>query len=705
MGNTPKKGQKVKKIANSKNAELNKKVDITTMKKINDLTKDYLLSLSVTNNPNNKNNNLKTEPNINIEPIIDEEPNTDIEDFMIYSRLFGNGYSSSQDFLEVYNFIFQLSMRLPTTFYTLTYKEVEDIIDKSDMTLLEPIISSHLSYLVIFNKEKIYSYNNCQNIYMAIRELFINKTDFQKEIICSIMKSLDFPETTFSMIKLFQDIGFCIRILYYTLKSKLLKDQYCYEYEFDIRILYFLNLIEDHAYKKEFPEDLMKLATKSARIKDTIILGNKQFRNHIIYLNLPNDRITDLDDNSIEYFFQHPFIEEKQYKVVRYFVICEEADFKNKYLLQFKNLSAKYGFAYLFLVSVKNKKLDNFINNLSEQYSAIYFFSDYQLKEIYKDNNERLRPRLREYMIENYSSFKLQNYQFEKEFIHVKIEELKSNSEEGWDLFELKKDSINFNFSLISANFQDFIRHIIGNFIKAYKDHNSLEIFFKYYSNYFFLTLQPEFVVNMTAFVKMFLYAYTLEEGNKDQNLYCIVNDDLRSCIPDKVNRYIELIKVIGGLIKTQKLKSYNGYVYRASFLKEELINKIKVGDTIMNSAFWSSTKKESVAKNFLRSSHKNALIITKGELINNVDIHLEQISKYPSEEEVLFLPFCNFKIISINKVFEGNNSYYKLVLQSESETSLIEPYIKRYIKTFDFEKIEKEDNENVLVINFDEFY
>ena len=155
MGNTPKKGQKVKKITNSKNAELNKKVDITTMKKINDLTKDYLLSLSVTNNPNNKNNNLKTEPNINIEPIINKEPNTNIADFMIYSRLFGNDYSSSmiQNFLEVYNFIFQLSMRLPTTFYTLTYKEVEDIIDKSNMKFLEPIISSNLNYLVIFLME------------------------------------------------------------------------------------------------------------------------------------------------------------------------------------------------------------------------------------------------------------------------------------------------------------------------------------------------------------------------------------------------------------------------------------------------------------------------------------------------------------------------------------------------------------------------
>ena len=51
---------------------------------------------------------------------------------------------------------------------------------------------------------------------------------------------------TYSMIKLFQDIGFCIRILFYNLKSKILHD----EYNFDIRILYFLNLIESLSYKK-----------------------------------------------------------------------------------------------------------------------------------------------------------------------------------------------------------------------------------------------------------------------------------------------------------------------------------------------------------------------------------------------------------------------------------------------------------------------
>ena len=51
----------------------------------------------------------------------------------------------------------------------------------------------------------------------------------------------------------------------------------------------------------------------------------------------------------------------------------------------------------------------------------------------------------------------------------------------------------------------------------------------------------------------------------------------MRSDKPEKINRYLELIRVIGALVKTKKLKSYNGNVYRASFLKDELIKKIKI--------------------------------------------------------------------------------------------------------------------------------
>ena len=498
---------------------------------------------------------------------------------------------------------------------------------------------------------------------------------------------------TYSIIKLFQDIGFCIRILFYNLKSKILHD----EYNFDIRILYFLNLIESLCYKKNYPSNFLELATELSKIKDTIILGDKKFRKHIKSLKLENERINDLDDNMLDSFFQKPFLINNKYKVVKYFVICEETDFEEKYLDKFKLLNSQYGFAYLFLVHVKNKKLLDIIIDLNKQNSAIYFFDDSELKEIYKDNNQKLRPRLREFLSENYSEFKLEKIKFEKDMIYNSIEDLKSNSEDGWDLFELKRESFSFKFIIKSYNFQDFIRHILGNIINAYKDHNTLEIFFRYYSNYFFLTLQPEFVVNMTAFAKMFLYAYTLEEGNPNESLYCVVNDDLRSNKPEKVNRFVELVKVIGALIKYKELKSYNGIVYRASFLKEELIKNIKIGETIINSAFWSSSKKESVAKNFLKSGHKNALIITKGELINNVDIHSEKISKYPNEEEVLFLPFCHFKIKSFEKIKEDKLTYYKLELESVSQTSLLEPYSNEDINRFNCINGEEEDDDENL--------
>jgi hypothetical protein len=70
---------------------------------------------------------------------------------------------------------------------------------------------------------------------------------------------------------------------------------------------------------------------------------------------------------------------------------------------------------------------------------VIYFHEDFELRDIYKDNNERLIPRLREYMKENFASFKLDNLNFEKDFIYSKINILKSTSEDGWDLFEKKR--------------------------------------------------------------------------------------------------------------------------------------------------------------------------------------------------------------------------------------------------------------------------
>ena len=83
----------------------------------------------------------------------------------------------------------------------------------------------------------------------------------------------------------------------------------------------------------------------------------------------------------------------------------------------------------------------------------------------------------------------------------------------------------------------------------------------------------------------------------------------------------------------------------------------------------------------YFSSDGANALIITSGGLNNNVDIHLEGVSQYPSEEEVLFLPFCLFTIKSFAEVKDGSLIYYKLELENNLDASLIEPYNDHIIK------------------------
>ena len=64
----------------------------------------------------------------------------------------------------------------------------------------------------------------------------------------------------------------------------------------------------------------------------------------------------------------------------------------------------------------------------------------------------------------------------------------------------------------------------------------------------------------------------------------------------------------------------------------------------------------------------------------------MEEISRYPKEEEVLFLPFCKFKIKSFSKVNENNLNYYKLELEKDSDSSVIKPLDKDSIDSLNFE-------------------
>ena len=83
----------------------------------------------------------------------------------------------------------------------------------------------------------------------------------------------------------------------------------------------------------------------------------------------------------------------------------------------------------------------------------------------------------------------------------------------------------------------------------------------------------------------------------------------------------------------------------------------------MLNASLWSSSKKLSVAKKFLFKYKKNVLLHTNIKKGNNVDIHLEKLSAYPKEEEILFLPYCVFEIKKFKKMEENGVEYYDLEL------------------------------------------
>ena len=66
-----------------------------------------------------------------------------------------------------------------------------------------------------------------------------------------------------------------------------------------------------------------------------------------------------------------------------------------------KKLSTKYGFAYLFIVYLKNKKYTDLRINLKEEKSCLYILEDDDIFEIFLDKNERLKPNLLKYLPKN----------------------------------------------------------------------------------------------------------------------------------------------------------------------------------------------------------------------------------------------------------------------------------------------------------------
>ena len=338
-------------------------------------------------------------------------------------------------------------------------------------------------------------------------------------------------------------------------------------------------------------------------------------------------------------------------------------------------ISNVFGLKFATIIYIENKNVkihkkilqDPFIHMIltyNEKDILNYFYDSYsRIKEInvnYIDENEMFEQKL-----------------FGINYVFPKLNETKIYKEQdnGWDMIRSINTNI-FNFvSVLKVCGYIDVAKFNKDMYKVYKENNCLDLFIKYYGNYFAGDYLVEQNTSLDAVVKMFLYAYTLDEQN-GKRFYSIMNNDLRSGNTEKICRYLPMINNIYRLIKNKYLKSYSGDVYRATYFKKELIDEIKKGKKMLNASFWSSSKKQEVAEKFLFQYKKNILLHTKIKEGNNIDIHLEKLSQFPNEEEILFLPYCVFEIESFIKTKKNNLEYYELELiycEEENKSNEIE--------------------------------
>ena len=203
--------------------------------------------------------------------------------------------------------------------------------------------------------------------------------------------------------------------------------------------------------------------------------------------------------------------------------------------------------------------------------------------------------------------------------------------------------------------------------------------------------------------------AYTVQS-----DFYGDLNQDLRKNNKDK---YLPLVKLFYESIKYKTFNlSSEIELYRGTKILNDEITKIQnyistksendnfPGTVVFSRTFLSFSKKREKAEEFLKKKNDNnnlskALFILKEN--KNIDYDLathcdiEEISVYPDEKEVLFLPFSPFEVLDVGK--EQINSEETYIIHLLYLDKKYVKYIENYqeLEKLEKEKLIKENEEN----------
>ena len=369
-----------------------------------------------------------------------------------------------------------------------------------------------------------------------------------------------------------------------------------------------------------------------------MVIGNENLENKI--KNIEKDiKINSIEylkiDEVSKYIIKKNKRDSKKKEINRrvtffYNVIMDIEQFKknyNKLIL----LSAELGLSFIIILYIDNEN-EIFVNKMFLKMYITPVILVYSPEDIIKYLSKK--PSFN--IIENLKEF-LENDKELLAFLKIEIPKINFNENNNEDYqdgcFELT-DTFDCNLirnkiiRIHSENVFD-ISSICYQMYLTYYDNNALDLFYEYNSRNLGFSIDPEFIVLDLRAIKRILYMYCREESISKKSLYYMLNYDLRTRNPAKIFRYLELIAFINKLLEDEELAKFQGTVYRATKLDENLIVKLEPGSTMINTTFWSTSKDFKVSERFLKMHEwRNSFIICK-TIKNNIDIDFEKLNYF----------------------------------------------------------------------------
>ena len=565
----------------------------------------------------------------------------------------------------------------------LSYEEIKEIFDNVNVYLKDKNITKNSLNIIEKLTEKIMKNESIIELKEELKEI-------QKFFILGIVESEDDLNRKeyldiYQISNSFRDFSFCSKwYISYRVSDFIIKNYNCFEdlvtclvqdemtnsltknnpkKNDNLLDSVFGDLHNKEETSKELSKEIIIQINNLLSKQNYIIIEEKNFNEKIksIEKDLKIETIEYLQINDIPNYIKEKNKNDHKKNKIRtffYYLIITYNKFQ-KYFEKIILLSAELGITFLILIYIEKDNLlipKSYIRDC-KLISIVYVYSTEDILRYFKNELKLIRFNAFTYTINCLKSLNLIKSNNQNIFT-TKTEE---DYQDG--CFELAET---FNYNIIKnktlLNWIDGINPFLIdiNIYEIYKEHNALDLFFNQIIKHFRFCLKKDYIEILdVCYIKMILYLYCREEKEHEKSFYRMINDDLRTKDPNKIDRIIVLLGLINKLIENNELASFKGKVYRATKLDENLILQLKEGSKMINTTFWSTSKNIKIAENFMKKNKwRNAFIICDA-IKTNIDIDYEKLNPY-NEYEVLILPFTEFKV---EKIYSENKYGKKIYI------------------------------------------